>query len=53
LAEDKGINVRSSVAETAQRTKDMISRLNAVNRPAPESKFDLVWGPAFDITIGE
>lgn len=53
LAEDKGINVRSSIVETAQRTKEMLSRLNAVNRPPAEARFDMAAGPAFDITIGE
>ena len=53
LAEDKGINVRSTVLDTALRTKELIGRLNSVNRPVKEAIIDLTRSSAFDITIGE
>lgn len=53
IAEDKGIHLMQSVYDTAQRTKDMLSRLNAITRPVPEAQFDGFQGRAFDITIGE
>lgn len=40
LAEDKGVAVRSSIIETAYRTRDNIGRLKAINMPVPESAFE-------------
>lgn len=55
LAEDKGIivPVTGTVRDTAQRLKNNLDRLNAVNKPVPEAKFDFRNGSAFDISTGE
>lgn len=55
LAEDKGIivPVTGTVRNTAQRLKDNLDRLNAVNKPVPEAKFDYRSGVAFDISTGD
>jgi hypothetical protein len=55
LAEDKGIivPVTGTVRDTAQRLKTNLDRLNAVNKPVPEAKFDFQSGVAFDISTGE
>ena len=40
LAEDKGISVKDTVLATAQQLKNNIEKINAINRPVPESTFE-------------
>jgi len=52
LAEEETVEVPPSVFNTADTSLGLISRLNAVNRPPPKTKFDFC-GTPYNITTDE
>jgi len=53
IMEDRGVEVRQTVYETAKRTKEAIARLKAINEPPPELKFDFATYAPLNILIGD